>query len=74
MQSHPKVLARDANTPKRDVKKSVALNAVVRPMRSEPGNEVGNLRSMIGSGDSHVPHPTAPNIIPANIEEDSVPM
>jgi hypothetical protein len=29
-------LARDARSPKRDVKKSVALKAVLRPMRSEP--------------------------------------
>ena len=31
--------ASDASTPKMAVRKSVALNAVVRPMRSEPANE-----------------------------------
>jgi hypothetical protein len=31
-----KVVASEVATPKRDVKKSVALNAVLRPMRSEP--------------------------------------
>lgn len=35
-QSHAKVPAKAAKTPNTDVRKSVALNAVVRPMRSEP--------------------------------------
>ncbi len=35
--SKGKVFAKAANTPNKEVKKSVALKAVVRPMRSEPG-------------------------------------
>jgi hypothetical protein len=32
----PKLLAREAKKPKMEVKKSVALNAVLRPRMSEP--------------------------------------
>ena len=52
----------------------MALKAVVRPMRSEPCNEVSLRHVKKRKVDLHVPHPTAPNIIPANIDEDSVPM
>ena len=43
--------------PNKAVKKRVALNAALRPMRSE-----------------QVPHPMAPTIIPANMDDDNVPM
>jgi hypothetical protein len=56
-QSIGNVVANDAAMPKMDVKNRVALNAVLRPIRSE-----------------QVPQPTAPIIIPANIEEDKIPM
>ena len=59
-----------------DIKKSVALNAVVRPMRSLPENKLQFVRKMHDGGSihSHVPHPTAPNIIPPNMEDDSRPI
>lgn len=34
------MLAKEARTPKREVRKSVALNAAVRPIRSEPERKV----------------------------------
>lgn len=34
-----KVVASELATPKKDVKNSVALNAALRPMRSEPEGE-----------------------------------
>jgi hypothetical protein len=34
-----KVVASELATPKRDVKNNVALNAALRPMRSEPEGE-----------------------------------
>lgn len=37
MHSQMKVCAKEAKTPNRAVRNRVALNAVVRPMRSEPG-------------------------------------
>ena len=52
-----KELASEAKMPNKAVKNSVALNAALRPTRSE-----------------QVPHPTAPSIIPANMDDDSVPM
>lgn len=53
----PKELDKEARKPKMAVKKSVALNAVLRPIISE-----------------HVPQPTAPIIIPANMEDETLPM
>lgn len=35
----PKEFANEANSPNKDVKKRVALNAVLRPIRSEPDDE-----------------------------------
>lgn len=52
-----KELANDARMPNRAVKKSVALNAALRPTMSE-----------------QVPHPIAPIIIPANMDDESVPI
>jgi hypothetical protein len=49
--------ANDERIPNNAVKKSVALNAVLRPRRSE-----------------QVPQPTAPNIMPANMDDERVPM
>lgn len=37
MQSHGNVPANELDRPKTEVKNKVALNAVLRPMRSEPG-------------------------------------
>ena len=38
MQRRGNVVASELVTPKRDVKNKVALNAVLRPMRSEPAS------------------------------------
>lgn len=43
--------------PNKAVKKRVALNAALRPTRSEQD-----------------PHPIAPTIMPANMDDESVPM
>lgn len=68
-------MASELATPKRDVKKSVALNAVLRPMRSEPESkklQVCPSHKIISN--VQVPQPTAPNIMPANIVEDKSPI
>lgn len=74
--NHTNVLATEARMPNKDVKKSVALNAVVRPMRSLPKNNQQRQWRIynIGNVHLHVPHPTAPNIIPPNIDDDSRPI
>lgn len=54
--SQKKFGERPARIPNNAVKNSVALNAVLRPMRS-----------------LQVPQPTAPNIIPKNMEKERVP-
>lgn len=66
--------ANEEKMPNTAVRKSVALNAVVRPMRSEPAETCCQAdHSGLSGVYSHVPQPTAPNIMPANIDEDSVP-
>jgi hypothetical protein len=59
--------------PNRAVKQRVALNAVVRPIESEPACNFrrGHQRN---ENSVQAPQPTAPSIIPANIEEDSQPI
>ena len=66
---------KDAMIPKMAVKKSVALKAVLRPMRSEPLYEAElNAEFMRIKIGLHVPQPTAPIIIPANIEDEIAPI
>lgn len=63
--------------PNTAVKNSVALNAVLLPMRSEPSVPISprTERSLMEREiDAQVPHPTAPIIIPANIAAESTPM
>ena len=60
--------------PKRDVKNRVALKAVLRPIRSEPNDVNPCALAKNKREDSQVPQPTAPIIIPANIEEDKIPI
>lgn len=71
------VVANELNTPKRAVKNRVALNAVLRPIRSEPargGDNVQHWSSAYRQINVQVPQPTAPNIMPANIVEDKRPI
>jgi hypothetical protein len=63
----------EASSPNNAVKNSVALNAALRPRRSEPGFEIV-IDSAEQSKDIQVPQPIAPNIIPANIDEETVPI
>jgi hypothetical protein len=74
VQSIGKVVASELATPKRDVKNRVALNAALRPMRSEPAGEEFYVLSAERYMNLQVPHPTAPNIMPANIVEDKRPI
>ena len=75
VQSMGNVVASELATPKREVKNKVALNAALRPMRSEPTGD----RKVLGLSaerqvNVQVPQPTAPNIMPANIVEDKRPI
>ena len=70
------VLASEAKMPNTEVRNNVALNAVVRPMRSLPMSK-SQCQQKVYEGrsvHSHVPHPTAPNIIPPNMEDDKRPI
>jgi hypothetical protein len=73
-QSMGNVVAKEAEMPKSAVKNRVALNAGMRPTRSESmESKLSSVWHTVQS-DAQVPHPTAPNIIPANILEDKIPI
>jgi hypothetical protein len=69
------VVAKEAEMPKSAVKNRVALNAGMRPMRSESmESKVSPMWVHTIQRDAQVPQPTAPNIMPANIAEDKIPI
>ncbi|KAG6828934.1 hypothetical protein H0H87_000315 [Tephrocybe sp. NHM501043] len=72
-----KELVKEARRPNMAVKHNVALNAALRPIMSEPSQResVYGVREVkVKGGYAHVPQPMAPNIIPANIADDTLPM